>query len=53
MSNASLRKRLGISDKNCPMASRIIKDAIKADLIKPHGEAGVSKKDASYVPFWA
>ncbi len=53
LSNASLRKRLGISDKNYPMASRIIKDTISVDLIKPHGEAGVSKKDASYVPFWA
>ncbi|MFH1335675.1 MAG: ATP-binding protein [Candidatus Zixiibacteriota bacterium] len=53
MSNASLRKRLAISDNNYPMASRIIKDTIEVELIKPHGESGGSKKDASYVPFWA
>jgi predicted HTH transcriptional regulator len=47
MSNASLRKRLGIKDSNYPLASRIIKDTIGAQLIKPHGEG------ATYVPFWA
>jgi ATP-dependent DNA helicase RecG len=47
MSNASLRKRLGIKDSNYPMASRIIREAIDAELIKPHGEG------ATYVPFWA
>lgn len=53
MSNASLRKRLGISDTNYPMASRIIRDTIGEGLIKPHGEGVGSKKDASYIPFWA
>ena len=53
MSNASLRKRLGIEDKNYPMASRIIKDAIFAKLITPRGGGTGSKRDASYVPFWA
>jgi predicted HTH transcriptional regulator len=47
MSNASLRKRLGIKDSNYPLASRIIKDTIGAQLITPHGEG------ATYVPFWA
>jgi ATP-dependent DNA helicase RecG len=53
MSNATLRKRLGIKDKGYPLASRIIKDTIDANLIKPHGEGSSSKKDAAYVPFWA
>jgi len=53
MSNTSLGKRLAISDNNYPMASRIIKDAIEVGLIKSHGEYRGSKKDASYVPFWA
>ncbi len=53
MTNASLRTRLGISDKNYPIASRIIADTIKADLIKPHAQSSGSKKDAKYVPFWA
>ncbi len=46
MTNASLRKRLGIKESNYPTASKIIKDATDLNLIK-------SKKDASYVPFWA
>jgi predicted HTH transcriptional regulator len=52
LSNASLRKRLGIEDSNYPMASRIIRDAIDARLVKAHGE-GRSRRDATYVPFWA
>lgn len=52
MSNNSLRKRLGIKDSNYPMASRILKDAIADELIKPCGEQN-SKKAAKYVPFWA
>lgn len=53
MTNASLRKRLGIKDSNYPLASRIIKDSIDVELIKPHAEGSGSKRDASYVPFWA
>lgn len=53
MTNASLRKRLNIDDKNYPMASRIIRDTMDADLIKPHAQTSGSKKDAKYVPFWA
>jgi len=53
MTNASLRKRFGISDANYPMASRIIRDTIEAGFIKPHAQSSGSKKDAKYVPFWA
>jgi predicted HTH transcriptional regulator len=53
MRNATLRERLGIEEKNYPMASRIISDAVDAGLIKPHSASAGSKKDASYVPFWA
>jgi ATP-dependent DNA helicase RecG len=53
MMNATLRKRLGIKDTNYPMASRIIRDAVGADLVKPYSRGSESKKDASYVPFWA
>lgn len=52
ISNNSLRKRLGIKDSNYPMESRILKDAITDELIKPYGEQN-SKKAAKYVPFWA
>jgi len=53
MRNASLRKRLGIVDRDYPMASRIIRDTIDAKLINLHGEGSGSKRDASHVPFWA
>jgi hypothetical protein len=53
MSNATLRQRLGIKDSNYPLASRIIKDAIEAKLIKSHTGEGGSKRDSSYLPFWA
>ena len=48
MSNATIRKRLGIKDSNYPAASRIIHDAIEAKLIRYYSEG-----DTSYVPFWA
>lgn len=53
MSNGSLRKRLGIADSNYPLASRIIRDTIEADLLKTHGEGSGAKKTATYVPYWA
>lgn len=53
MSNASLRRRLGIETSNYPVASRIIRDTIEAELVKLHGQGTASKRDASYVPFWA
>lgn len=52
MTNASLRARLGISEPNKSMASRIIADATKDGLIKPE-DPGQGKKYARYVPFWA
>lgn len=52
LSNASLRKRLGIKDSNYPAASRIIRDAIGAKLVKRYSQES-SRKDATYVPFWA
>lgn len=53
MANATLRKRLGVKDSNYPMVSRIIKDTMGRKLIKPHSEHTGSRKDTTYVPFWA
>ena len=50
ITNSSLRLRLGIEKKNYPMASRILKDTIEAGFIR---QASGTKKDATYVPFWA
>ena len=52
MTNALLRKRLGIDEKNYAIASRVIADAIAERLVKPKDSASTSKKHASYVPFW-
>lgn len=53
MTNETLRKRLGISDKDYPKASRIIRDAIEAKLVKSHDVGNRSRKHAKYLPFWA
>ena len=53
MTNQSLRKRLGIEDKNYPMVSRIIKDAIEARLIKEADSENGSKRFMGYIPYWA
>lgn len=50
MNNQSLRCRLGIEDKNYPMASRIIKDTVSEGLIKEETQDGSSRHN--YVPFW-
>jgi len=47
MTNATLRERLGIGEKNYPTASVIIRSTIEKKLIKP------SEKAKEYVPIWA
>lgn len=51
MNNQSLRARLGIEDKNYPMASRIIKDTLDAKLIKEESAEGSNRHN--YIPYWA
>ena len=48
---SSLRARLGIENKNYPMASRIIKDALEARVIKEENPDGGSRHN--YIPYWA
>lgn len=52
MTNTTLRNRFGIEKKNSAMASRLIKEAVEANVIRPSDEAS-SKKLMKYVPFWA
>ncbi len=47
MTNATLRERLGIGEKNYPTASAIIKATIERGLIKE------SEKPKEYIPNWA
>jgi len=53
LTNASLRKRFSIEDKNYATASRIIAETLKKKLIKPHDPSSKSRKHAKYVPYWA
>lgn len=50
MSNTSLRERLKIEKHNYSSASHVIRATIDAGLIR---QASGSRKDATYVPFWA
>lgn len=53
MTNASLRQRLGINEKNYSLASRIIKDALEQNKIKVGNPEIKNAKYIHYVPFYA
>ena len=50
--NQSIRERLGLDKKQVATASHIISDTIVAKLIKTSVPEGMSKKYATYVPFY-
>ncbi|MGE5155511.1 MAG: ATP-binding protein, partial [Bdellovibrio bacteriovorus] len=52
MTNASVRERFGILPNNKATASRLIREALEAGLIRLVSE-DVGDKSRSYVPFWA
>ena len=52
MTNSSIRTRFGIAEHNRAIASRIIRDALDDDWIKPF-DPQQGKKYAKYLPFWA
>lgn len=52
MSNASLRARFGLSPKQYPQVSLVIKDAIEAGRVRPLSE-DQGNRNAKYVPFYA
>ena len=51
MTNQSLRERMGIEEKNYPMASKIIKETVNEDLIREF-QPNHSRKFTSYIPYW-
>ncbi|HMO85080.1 MAG TPA: ATP-binding protein [Lacipirellulaceae bacterium] len=53
MTNSTLRARFGIEDHNRAQASRVIKAAVEAGLVRQNDPDGESRKDTRYVPFWA
>ncbi len=53
MTNQSLRERFGVEQKNYPMISRIIKDAIDSNLIKEADPENKNRRLVKYIPYWA
>ncbi len=51
MNNASVRERFGIEEHNKSQASNVIRESIKAGLIKPY-DPDVGAKSRRYIPFW-
>ena len=52
MTNQSFRERMGIEEKNYPMASKIIKETINSGFIKEYSPENKSRKFTSYIPHW-
>ena len=52
LTNASLRERFGVEEKNKAAVSRYIREAVDTGLIKPFDE-DAARKLMKYVPFWA
>lgn len=52
MTNTTLRERFGIEPHNSATASRLIKEALEADVIRPYDESA-ARKLMKYVPYWA
>lgn len=52
LTNASLRERFGVEERNKATVSRYIREAVEDGAIKPFDE-DASKKLMKYVPFWA
>jgi predicted HTH transcriptional regulator len=53
MTNQSVRERFEIEKKNFSIASRIINETLVAGLIKIADSENLSRKYASYIPFYA
>lgn len=53
INNKSVRERLGIDKNQFSVASRIIADALDAQKIKLSDESITSKKDATYISYYA
>ena len=52
MTNASLRVRFGIAEQNSAIASRIIKEALESNQIRPY-DPNAAKRYMKYTPRWA
>jgi predicted HTH transcriptional regulator len=52
MTNATVRQRFGIEDRNIAQASRLIREAVDAEQIVPY-DAAAAPRHMRYIPWWA
>lgn len=52
LTNSSLRKRFGLKESSAASISRLIKDAVDSQLIKPL-DINTAPRYMKYIPFWA
>lgn len=52
LTNKSLRERLGVDEKNYPLISVVIKEAMAQGLIKVGTPEGTNRRDIAYIPHW-
>jgi ATP-dependent DNA helicase RecG len=52
LTNASLRERFGVEEKNKASVSRYIREAVEGGMIKPF-DVDAARKMMKYVPYWA
>ncbi|NGM85964.1 transcriptional regulator [Parapusillimonas sp. SGNA-6] len=52
MTNSTLRERFGIDPRNSAIASRLIKEALEAELIRPY-DVDAGRRFMKYIPWWA
>ena len=52
MTNASLRERFKMSERQRPQVSLVIKEALAQNIIKPKDPNNTSMKFVEYIPYW-
>ncbi|MCM1042085.1 MAG: putative DNA binding domain-containing protein [Bacteroides sp.] len=52
LTNKSLRERLGVDEKNYPLVSIVIREALAQGLIKVGTPEGTNRRDIAYIPIW-
>lgn len=52
LTNKSLRERFGVDEKNYPLISGVIKEALAQGLIKVGTPEGTNRRDIAYIPIW-
>ena len=53
LTNASLRQRFKMHDKQSPQISKLINLALQKGRVKPRDTETESRKFAAYIPYWA